>query len=80
MGLRTHSYDACKQCTTTVRVDDTVKGYWVERVWYMHAHVNAEKRWTAFERSPFFQHVPCCTFPGFEPSWARCIKLNSCKT
>ena len=35
-------------------------GYTVPR---MHADVDAVASWAAFERSPFFQHVPRCTFP-----------------
>ena len=40
-----------------------MKGYWVDRVWQMHADVDVEESWAAFERSPFFEHLPRCTFP-----------------
>ena len=52
-----------QQCTTLAEVDMQVKAFWVGQVWQMHAAVNPEERWAAFQASPFFRHIPSVHWP-----------------
>ena len=56
------------QCTTIDEVDSVVQDFWVHRVWRMHADVDEEERWGAFQRSPFSAFLPNCPFP--HDSWS----------
>ena len=62
------------QCTTVQEVEDAVKGHWVDRAWRMHADVDAEESWAAFERSIFFECLPRCTLPH-EPWTLERVKM-----
>ena len=65
------------QCTTTPEVDGVVRGFWVDRVWCMHAEVDGEVKWAEFVHSEFFPHVPQCTWPHSPWSAERVKKVVS---